>query len=408
MEKIKNNSVFKTFLFVLPYIFIEFTNVVLVTIDKSMSNSIGKTAIIVFSSFLTLNWAINTIQTRISSAHTIVLARDRKNANKINSSAMLIELLTSLLISCLIFIFSKEITYVYNLEDDAREILSIILKLKAIQLPILSLGFVPRNILKINEKTNKIWIVTVVASLVNILGDYISIKFGYNEVGIYVATIISQIIRTTMLIIFAKYKMYKPCLKYIKQILYYAKDLIFNKIIQRIVNIYYTSVASSFGTDIYAIHCVCGTIADTFAEISEGYYTGLLVDYSKEIETSKKGLLKKVDKMEMLGMLFAILLIPIFIYPLWLFLGRNVSWESCNPYIWFYAIEFIMVVAGQNYSAYLAANKNTKSISMMAFVGIQKFNIGLIGLAFACGIDRFVRAIYLRLYIKVNKKKLLV
>ena len=39
---------------------------------------------------------------------------------------------------------------------------------------------------------------------------------------------------------------------------------------------------------------------------------------------------------------------------------------------------------------------------------IQKYNIGLIGLAFVCGIDRIVRAIYLRLYIKFNKTKLFV
>ena len=56
---------------------------------------------------------------------------------------------------------------------------------------------------------------------------------------------------------------------------------------------------------------------------------------------------------------------------------------------------------------------------MMAFIGgicvrvplcylIQKYNIGLIGLAFVCGIDRIVRAIYLRIYIKLNKKKLVI
>ena len=52
----------------------------------------------------------------------------------------------------------------------------------------------------------------------------------------------------------------------------------------------------------------------------------------------------------------------------------------------------------------MSANKNTKAIRMMAFIGgmcvrvplcylIQKYNIGLIGLAFVCGIDRTVRAI---------------
>lgn len=393
MKQRINKNIFKTFLFVLPYILVEFTNTLLVIIDKSMSNSIGKTAIIVFSSFVTLNWAINTIQACIGNAHAIVLSRDKDNSKKVNSSAMLIELISSLVIDILIFNFSNQITYVYNLESDARKILTIILKLKAIQLPLLAIGYVPKNILKIDNKTNKIWIAIVISSLINIIGDYISIKLGYNEIGIYVATIISQLVNTILLLLFSKYKWYRSSLYYIKQILYFAKDLIFNKIIQRIVNIYYTNVASSFGTNIYAIHCVCGTIVDTLCEVIEGYYSGLLVQYSNDIENKTNNLLKKVDTVELYGNILAIAFIPIFIYPLWLILGNKISWENCNPYIWIYSIEFIAEVAGCNYRAYLSANKNTKAIRMMAFIGgicvrvplcylIQKYNIGLIGLAF--------------------------
>ena len=419
MKQRINKNIFNTFLFVLPYILVEFTNTLLVIIDKSMSNSIGKTAIIVFSSFVTLNWAINTIQACIGNAHAIVLSRDKDNSKKVNSSAMLIELISSLVIAILIFNFSNQITYVYNLESDARKILTIILKLKAIQLPLLAIGYIPKNILKIDNKTNKIWIAIVISSLINITGDYISIKLGYNEIGIYVATIISQLVNTILLLLFCKYKWYRSSSNYIKQILYFAKDLIFNKVVQRVVNIYYTSVASSFGTNIYAIHCVCGTIIDTLCEIIEGYYSGLLVQYSNDIENKTDNFLKKVDTVELYGNILAIAFIPIFIYPLWLILGNKISWENCNPYIWIYSIEFIAEVAGCNYRAYLSANKNTKAIRMMAFIGgicvrvplcylIQKYNIGLIGLAFVCGIDRIIRAIYLRLYIKFNKTKLFV
>lgn len=141
--------------------------------------------------------SITTIQTCVSSAHMIVLARTNKDSKEINTSAMLIELVSAIIISILIFTFSNQITYVYHLENNAREILSIILKLKAIQLPLLALGYVPKNILKVNKQANKIWITTVISSLVNIIGDYISIKCGYNEIGIYVATIISLLHKKT-------------------------------------------------------------------------------------------------------------------------------------------------------------------------------------------------------------------
>lgn len=410
-KKITFKEIMKTFKFVLPYIFIEFTNTFLITIDKSISNSIGKTAIIVFSSFITLNWAINTIQTCVSRSHIMVLAKGKDDDKKINNSAMFIEIISATIISILIYTFSKQITYVYQLEDNAREILSIILKLKAIQLPILSLGYVPKNMLKINKKTNKILIATVISASINIIGDCLSVKLGYNEVGIYIATIVSSLVETSLLLIFSNYKLFSISIKYVKEILYFAKDLIFDKVMQRIVNIYYTHVASSFGTEIYAIHSVCGTVVDTVCEIIEGFYSGLLVEYTNDMENKKENLLKKVDTVEVYGIIFAILFIPICIYPLWLILGNAVPWNECNPYIWLYSIDFIAIVAAANYRAYLAANKNTKAIRMMAFIGgicvrlplcflISKYRIGIFGLATVCAIDRTIRAIYLRLYIK--------
>lgn len=245
-SKIRQKEIFKTLLFVLPYIAVEFTNTILVIIDKSLSNSIGKTAIIVFSSFVTLNWAINTIQACISQAHSIVLVRDREKHKVINTTGMFLELVTSSLIGILIFMFAKQITYIYTLEDDARTILTTILKLKAIQLPINSIAYIPKNKLKIDYKTKQIFIIMVIASTINIIGDLISIKYGYNEIGIYIATIISTIVNSILLLLVSKFKIGKISVNYIKEIFKYAKDLIFNKIIQRIVNIWYTSIASSF------------------------------------------------------------------------------------------------------------------------------------------------------------------
>lgn len=100
---------------------------------------------------------------------------------------------------------------------------------------------------------------------------------------------------------------------------------------------------------------------------------------------------------------------------MWHVLGHSITWNECNPYIWLYCIEFIMTVAGCNYRAYLSANKNTKAIRMIAFIGgicvrvplcylIYKYNIGIIGLSLVCSIDRIVRVLYLRLYIKCKKQ----
>ncbi len=178
-------------------------------------------------------------------------------------------------------------------------------------------------------------------------------------------------------------------------------------------------VKYGLGTTVYTIHCACITVSDTLSEIISGYYSGLLINYSNDIESENKGLLKKGGFNRGYGTLFSIIFLIVMMYLSWLFLAKTVSWNDCNPYIWFYSIEFIMEVASSNYRAYLSANKDTKAIRNVALIGglcvripltllFRKLGFGLLGLSLLCGIDRIVRLIYLRIYIKIKvRKKLL-
>lgn len=411
--KSKNKEVLKTLLFVLPYIFVEFTNIILITIDRSLSNSLGKIAIMVFASLISLDSAINTIQECISQSHSIVLARDKNNNKSINTTAIFLQLISSAFISLLLFIFANKVTYIYTLENNVRDILTILLKLKAIQLPILAISYVPKNDLKIKGKTNLILIATVISSCINILGDIISIKLGYNEVGIYVATIISTFINAILLFIFSKYKYSKTKEKYLKDIILHAKDLVLNKVIQKFAYIFLESVSSSFGSETYVIVCVCSAVVEVLLQLTEGYYTGLLVSYADSIENKENNLLEKVKKIGIYSLAFSLIFVIIIPYPAWYFLGRSVTWNECGIYIYIYVTEFFTYVINNNYLAYLSANKDTKAIRLTSFIGgiciripllclIKYFNIGIVGLGLVCTIDRLVRTIYLKWYIKNN------
>ena len=290
------------------------------------------------------------------------------------------------------------------------------MRLKAIELPLVAIGYIAKNDLKVKKKTKLIFVIIVISSVINIIGDIVSVKMGYNEIGIYLATIISTLINTILLFVSSKFKLGRVKKVYVKEMLKYGKDLTFNKIIQRIVNLTYTSIASSFGTTVYTIHCACITVSDTLSEIISGYYSGLIINYSNDIESENKGLLKKVDLIGVYGTLFSIIFLAVMMYPSWLFLAKTVSWNVCNPYIWFYSIEFIMEVASSNYRAYLSANKDTKAIRNVALIGglcvripltllFRKLGFGLLGLSLLCGIDRIVRLIYLRIYIKIKASK---
>ena len=140
------------------------------------------------------------------------------------------------------------------------------------------------------------------------------------------------------------------------------------------------------------------------------------MDYSNDIEKENKKLLNKVDYIGIYGIFISIILLIFIMYPSWFLLAKAVPWKDCNPYIWFYCIEFIMEVASSNYRAYLSANKDTKAIKNMALIGgicvriplaflFKKLEFGLLGLSLLCGIDRIVRLTYLRIYIKIKSKK---
>ena len=102
---------------------------------------------------------------------------------------------------------------------------------------------------------------------------------------------------------------------------------------------------------------------------------------------------------------------------------KDVAKASAQPFlVWGTLIIFtslIIWILGSNIPANEHTNKWHLLWILMAFIGgicvsvplcyfIKKYNIGLIGLSFVCGIDRIVRATYLRLYIKFNKPKLFV
>ena len=409
-----NKTVISVLCFVLPYIFVEFTNVILSVIDKSISNSIGTTAIIVFSSLISLESAINIIQECISQSHSIVLARSNKDSYSINDTAIVLQLITSVFISIILFIFANKITYIYTLESDARNILTTLLKLKAIQLPILAVSYVPKNDLKIKNKTNLILIATIISSLFNIAGDIISVKLGFNETGIYIATIIATFINAILLFKFSKYKYRKINKQYIKDIVNHAKDLILNKTIQKIAYISLVSISSSFGTETYVIACVCSNVVHVLLQLADGYYTGLLVSYANSIKSKEHHLLEKVKNVGTYSLIFSLIFVAIIPYPAWYFLGRSVPWSECGIYTYLYSTEFFTYIINNNYLAYLAANKDTKALRLTSFIGgiciripllylIKKLDIGLVGLGLVCTIDRLVRTIYLKWYIKNNK-----
>ena len=129
------------------------------------------------------------------------------------------------------------------------------------------------------------------------------------------------------------------------------------------------------------------------------------------IENEEKELINKVDTMEVYGIMCSIFISIVIIYPTWWLLGRAIPWKDCNPYIWLYALEFVASVGTINYQAYVSAKKDTKAIRNIALIGgicvriplvmiVKYANLGLIGLSVACGIDRIIRTIYLRLYIR--------
>ena len=113
-EKINSKEIIKVLLFVLPYIVVEFTNIILITIDKSLANAIGPIAIIVFGAFVSLDSAINVIQECISQSHNIVLARDKNNSKDINTTGIFLQIISSIIFSILLFIFSNMFTLTFT------------------------------------------------------------------------------------------------------------------------------------------------------------------------------------------------------------------------------------------------------------------------------------------------------
>lgn len=148
-------------------------------------------------------------------------------------------------------------------------------------------------------------------------------------------------------------------------------------------------------------------------QLAEGYYTGLLVSYANSIENEENNLLTKVNKITIYSLIFSLIFLLLFHIQLGIF-RKKCSLERMW-YICLFIFNWIFTyILNNNYLAYLSANKDTKAIRLTSFIGgiciripllclIKYFNIGLVGLGLVCTVDRLVRTIYLKSYIKNNK-----
>lgn len=414
----------------LPYMVVSLGCMAGDLVDKSMINSLGAATIAAFGISGTVGYVMEMIPSLIASNSCVMVAREKDNKNSvkivtdITTTALLLSTFISLLTVLLVFFLRDYIVRLFSIDTLTDTLLEHLLLLRCIYLPIWSISTFLDHYLA-SKRQNKLLIALDIAFyILLILGDLIALHFKLGGEGIYIATIICTGLFVLGAILTSGIRLGVFRKEYAKEIVRTTLDMLPDRLGQRLAYTFQTKLATSFGTECYAIFVVASDIRDFYEEMCNGLASGWSVyacewlggakSVENTIYSKDKNVIKQTFYYTAESILFIGILFGITVYPLWYMFGRIFSWEQCWYAIFISSLYLPQFLLYRSYYYLLRASGETRCLSLTAIVGgccvripVQLILVSLGGQvgALATGqvLDFLARAVYLRH--QVNKSK---
>lgn len=414
----------------LPYLLVNIGCTAGDLVDKSMINSLGASVIAAFGISATIGYIINTIPKLIADNSCVIVAREKdKKDNQIaipdiTTTAIVLTLIISV-ITVLIMLITKDlIVRLFSVDPVTDKLLGRLLLLRCVFLPINSISLVQEQYLASVRQNKLLLVLDIIFYILLILGDVIALWLNSGGEGIFIATIICYVIFVVSVVITSDMKIGKVRKSIAKEIIRTTLDMIPDRLGQRIAYTLQTKLASSFGTEGYAIVVVASAIRDIYEKMCNGLASGWSVyacewltgarDELKTIYTKEKSIIKQAFYYTAVSILFIVVIYVITIYPMWFLFGRVFTWDQCWYAILVCSLYMPQYLLYRSYYYLLRASGETRCLSLTAIVGgccvrvpvqlLLVYSGGQVG-ALAVGqvLDFTARAVYLRFQVKKSK-----
>ena len=401
-------------------------------VDKAMINSLGASVIAAFG-------VANEVATlfaafpRIMSANMCMMVAksqgEDQKVNAITTTATLITLAISLCFSLLLFIFHGAIASFFSTGDEVTEnLISNLLLLRGFSVPLEALTLIQTKYLQALRKNKQLFWVNIIFYVALIGGDAIVLLLGLGGEEMFIATIIAYIIYTISLYGVSGIKIGKPSKSAAKELMRVSMDMLSDKLCKRIANIAQTKIATTFGTEVYALVTVVYSIYsiydDTGYNLGEGWSVYVCEwlsgkrDEARTIYTRRKDIIRQTKYFSVVSLISLVLFFFLSFYIMWFLFGRAFSWNECKYNLCIVAIEALPYMSYINRYNLLRGAGKTQYLRWISVIGglIVRIPIQLIGVfifvwqigAIAIGLlmDYTVRAIYLQRQIRKSEQDL--
>lgn len=408
-----------TFPFIIEYLFLQSTDFV----DTTLSSHVGETTIVGISTMVLIIAVIRIFPKVMANTNEIIISPiygKNKKDDKINivtfnalAVSLFINIVTIVLVAC----FAKYIINFMGLKFEAIIIAKNYLIIRLLGCLIVPFEQIIQSHLKVINKNKQVMNIKIVYTVLNIIGDTLSVINGYGAIGIAVSTVICEYMQVILLVIVNKGIKFRKIERIIvKELLNIFKINIFSKLGHRLGVVIFTSLASNLEQNVYANYVLAIQIMYLGTSISEAIGEATLIKIGHTIGQNDKENLQKAKRISIQSSyvvaIMQLLLFLIFGKILLAIISNNSYNNVAINLLYLFIVEMIIETLHYPFEGYLLALKEVKYVTIVNLTGVllirmifalifMKLGFDIYGIALALILDYFIR--YLRYISKVKK-----
>lgn len=406
----------------LPYMGVVLVYVIGDAIDRTFANSCGTAAIVAFGTFYSIEGIFLTLSRVINSVYTVLIAREKdlnkESISSINSSAILLDVLTSLCIVLGLVLCHGALARFFTTDKVTEEILSSLFLMFTLVLFMRCLTDIIDTYMVATRQNTKLFVLYAIYYAMLALSDWFILYLGFGAVYVYLATVGNMAVYSVAIMFVSGFRFGKPKLSIMKEIVLLGVPLLMDRLCQRVTTIVQVKVATLLPAETYVLYILVFSVYLWFEELIYGGGDGWNVYVCEFLSGAREkmssvynksiNLLKQADTLAVVGLVFTALVYALTVYPIWYFYGSAVTWDTFLPNMSVFMLLFVTYIPYLLYFNMLKAYKKTKCLTKVALlggictripillVGVCLLKGGILTIVFAITTDYVVRDLYLR------------
>lgn len=366
------------------------------SVDTAFGNSLGIDSICVLSAFTVIKWFLDKLLGLGKYGYYVVL-KDEK-------LCLLLNVLAGAVTGVTIFALRGAIPYLYSLTSEQYVLFSKCLAVYSVGAVIHSISEFLYVYLLYSNQMKMVYGMNVFYYAILFLTDYVVVRNGLDLSDLLACTVVCEAVYSLVILAISDFRKTSCTFSFQNAItlIRHGSNMMFDRVTGKIATLFFQCFASRLGTELFAIHSVCYTVA-----VLMEAYTNALHVFTLNRLSKVKGFLRKYKThiwiFKRYGLVI-LLLVAISILPaLWLLHG-SVPVKNCIPYVFVYCLDSVALLFYETSGACLVSAQRTDILKFDGVIGIAVripmvlltflLNWGPVGFAISVILDFASRGIY--------------